>query len=725
MSWQKPARIGLAVAGLAVAGAIVYYSRKGPPPPAPPPDIAVLDPAMTSAGRSGEEIRSKDGKPNMRVIFATREEYTDGRLKFTKAVVEGLGDDKSKMRADVVETLGPAATGELPKQLKLTGHVVFEEQGGLSVECETATYDDPTGVVTIPGPVTFRRGRVSGNGVGATYDRKAGIVVIQDQASARVGPDAKGTGAAEATSKRMTMERGQHSLRLDENARIVSQSQTLTGAKATMLFTDDETALKFLQLEGAARVDPLPGASSNQPAMSADRIVIGFHPDGQTLQHATLTGQGVLTLRDEASTRSIKASWIDLFTGADGRTLTALKATDRVIVELPASATMPARTIRSNTLNATGDEKKGLTSARFEGNPQFEETPLKPAAGSSTVAKRTGTATALVLTLGGQLEAIEKAEFDQRARFESGAMTAEADKATYVEAKGMLELRPNTNEPRRRSSVNSGDFNVTSLTIDLVLNTENLIANGDVRSSLVRKPATGQKTSQGRLFSGSEPIRGRSAHLDYRKDTGTATYTGGVKAPAELQQADTLIRANRLVFEENTNRLSGTGEVDSRIPMSVTDENSKGQMKEQKVRADTMTYDDALRRADYKGKPVTLTTTDGDTEGLEMVFELAEDGKTLRRLHTKGQVFASRTDGYEFSGLELEYRVADELYILTGKADNLARVKEPPADAKAEMCNVMSGLRLEFSRKTGGVQNDNSGFKSFKIPCSESLRKPR
>jgi hypothetical protein len=52
--------------------------------------------------------------------------------------------------------------------------------------------------------------------------------------------------------------------------------------------------------------------------MSADEISMGFHPDGQTLQHARLTGQAVLTLRDTNLSRSIKASMIDLSTGTDG-----------------------------------------------------------------------------------------------------------------------------------------------------------------------------------------------------------------------------------------------------------------------------------------------------------------------------------------------------------------------------------------------------------------------
>jgi len=729
--WQKSARVGLAIAGLGIAAAIVYYSRKGPPPPAPPPSIANLDPKVASQGLAGKEYKTKDGKPYQDFTYEKREEFTDGRVRLTKAVVAGLGENASKMRADMIETVGVTESGVMPKQLQLTGHVSFEEQGGLTIQTDAASYDDATGVVTIPGHLTYQRGRTSGEGVGATYDRNKGLVVIQDQSKARVGPDAKGTGSAEASSKRMIMERGLHSLRLEEGARIVSQSQTLTGANAAMLFTEDDTALKFLELRGAARVEPTPGSPANQPAMSADEISMGFHPDGQTLQHARLTGRAVLTLRDATLSRSITASMIDIVTGTDGRTLVGLNAADHVIVELPASATAPARTITSQTLKAIGDEKKGLTSARFEGDPQFQEsgtkTPGGAGQGATATGTRTGKATTLVLTLGGQLEAIEKADFEQKVVFTSGRMTANSDLATYREAEGILDLRPNSVAPRRRSSVDSGDFWVESTDIKLTLNTEDLIAVGDVKTSLRRQAATGTKSAPGALFGGSEPIKGTAAKLDYRKETGKAIYTGAQKARATLEQGDTRILANELVFEEAANRLKGTGDVDSSIPMTSTDDQGRSQEKMQRVHAETMSYDDASRQAEYHGKPVILTTADGVTEGLTMFFELAEDGKTLKRLHAVGDAFASRSDGHEFSGTEIDYRMEDDRYLLIGRSGTPARVKQPPRDPKAAapVCDFTEGQKFEFSHRTGGFQNFGTNFGVDPGACTVSLRKPR
>jgi lipopolysaccharide export system protein LptA len=275
--------------------------------------------------------------------------------------------------------------------------------------------------------------------------------------------------------------------------------------------------------------------------------------------------------------------------------------------------------------------------------------------------------------------------------------------------------------------VDSGDFFVEGGDIDLFLDTENLIAVGDVKSRLVRKQASGAKVSAGALFTGSDPIIGTAARLDYRKDTGTATYTGAPKAPASLQQGDTRIFAIELVFEEGTNELQGKGDVDSRIPMTVTDDQGRSQVKEQRVRADAMSYDDALRRAEYRGQPVILTTVDGVTEGQTMVFEFGETARALKRLRAMRAVFATRSDGHEFSGTDLDYLVDDDLYILTGSPGNPAAVKQPARDPKAvgARCDFTEGQRLEFSRRTGGLKSSGPLVSTEPRACTESLRKSR
>ena len=153
--------------------------------------------------------------------------------------------------------------------------------------------------------------------------------------------------------------------------------------------------------------------------MSATDITMSFQPDGQTLQHATLTGNGELRLRDKAGQQTVRGSRIDVTTAADGQTVTELKAHDKVVVDVPPTGTTAGRVIKSDTLDARGDEKRGLTTARFEGNPSFEERPA-----GKTDRPKTGTATVIVLALGGKIDAIESAEFLKNVVFTQGATTA-------------------------------------------------------------------------------------------------------------------------------------------------------------------------------------------------------------------------------------------------------------------------------------------------------------
>ena len=84
---------------------------------------------------------------------------------------------------------GTASDGEGPRNFDFKGNVKVVDKGGASVMTADAAYDDATGIVTMPGEVTFTRGRLSGRGVGATYHREQDFLQILDQASLNVKPD--------------------------------------------------------------------------------------------------------------------------------------------------------------------------------------------------------------------------------------------------------------------------------------------------------------------------------------------------------------------------------------------------------------------------------------------------------------------------------------------------------------------------------------------------------
>ena len=746
MNWRTGLRIGLAVIGLGVAATVWVKSRNGPAPSLPPESAPRLDPNVSLLSGQGEMLSYDGDKLSLKIPYKNSKTYEDGRVHLEGALIQGMGDQAFKLRTTTLETKGPTTAGTRPTQFTLTGRFTFEGSDGVVVEADAGTYDDTTGTLDIPGAVTFRRGRLSGTSTGAKYDRSTDTVNLLAAANATVAADAQGKGAAQASSSRMSLVRGQHSLLMDENARIVGEAQVMSAQKATVLFTDDESAMKFLELRGRAEVTPASNPAAGQPRMSATDLTMAFHPDGITMQHATLTGQAVLTTTDAAGQRSIHASWIDLFTGKDGQTVTKLDARDDVLVEIPATKTTLARTITSATLTAGGDEKRGLTSARFEGSPCFREGGAVVASGAArprdsgacsppapgpktsspqgAATSRTGSATTLVLKLAGQLDAIQEAEFQQKAKFADGRVSAEADIATYDDAKDVLFLKPNPREPRSGSRVQTTDLTVDAPQIDVFLESENLKARGGVRTRTV-KTAESKKKPAGSLFEGDEPIYGTADSLDYVKETGKATYLGSARSVARLKQGETDIQAVRLEFTESTNNLVGTGQVDSKIFMTAPTSDVKAQAKPQvySVKADTLTYDDARRVAVYEAPLVVLTTEDGTrTESRKLTFELAKDSRALDRMRAEGanDVFATLTGGYEAKGDLLVYRADTDVYTITGKP---ATVKSPDKD---NTCKQTVSTIVELNRKSGTVSlpgNSPAPSSTAPIGCAESIRK--
>lgn len=724
MNWQKRARIVLAAAALGLAGVLFAMSRRDPPPP-PPEEIRKLDPSVNlSSGEGVKVFLDGKGQPDLEVSFKASSMHTDGRFSFEGASVVEVSGGKSRMSADVVET-GPLPAGkDRPATFSFRKNVRFESGDGLQVETDAADYDNNTGVLTMPGAVRYRRGRLSGTGTGAIYDRNQELITIQQHAAARVEPDAAGQGATDASASRMLLARGQHSLRMEENARIVTASETLSGTNAIILFTDDETAVKYMELRGNARVEP---SVEGRAGMAATDITMTFQPDGQTLQHATLTGNAELRLREKNGQRTVRASWIDVATAPNGQTVTALLARDKVVVDIPPGQGTAGRVITSDTLDAKGDEKRGLTSARFEGRPKFEERP----AGKSGQPK-TATATIINLTLGGQLDAIERAEFIQTVEFKQGQSTATAERAFYYDASGRLELRRGES-PGKEPQVLQEGFQVDAREIDMETATENLDARVNVRTRMVRNAKDAAKAA-GSLFEGSKPVIGAADRLVYRPDTGTATYTGSEKNPASLLQAGggTSVRALTIDFVESTNQLSARGRVDSTLQMAATD--AKGsQARNYAVKADSLNYDDTKRVAIYQGKesPAVLTTSDGTIEGQTMTFALAEASRTLKSLRATGAIYARLAGGYEAVGDQLDYDAATEEYTLTSSGKSIAQVKAPEAREAGKpvsgVCTHAQSTAIRFNVKTGDPQLLGSGQalqKTEKKNCDAIVLRP-
>src|SRR4029453_3011828 len=89
----------------------------------------------------------------------------------------------------------------------LTGHVHMTASDGLDVVASSATYSEGEGIVRVPGPVAFKRGRMSGTGVDFTFDKNRDQIGLADKTAITFAPDENGGDATDITAGAALLDR--------------------------------------------------------------------------------------------------------------------------------------------------------------------------------------------------------------------------------------------------------------------------------------------------------------------------------------------------------------------------------------------------------------------------------------------------------------------------------------------------------------------------------------
>ncbi len=714
MRWQRAARVGFALVGVGCAVAIAVQFRPRPKPA----DVAAPvkhDPAAQVETGKGQSVQwGTDGKEEWRIGFGSSAGYQDGHTVFRQAHFYSARPDRAfDILADQAETAGKAGRGVGPADIHLTGHVRITTSDHWQIQSETARYADATGVLEIPGTMTFTRDRISGDSQGATYDRINAILVLLSQAHFTTAADSTGAGALDAKASRMTLARTMKSAHLEGDARIVRDTEVLAADDESMIFTDDEKGLKQLDLRGHASVTPQPGAKTAPPDMRADIINLAIYPDGRTLQRAGLRGQAAVLLASDTGTKTIAAPAVDVTLARDGQTVTRLNGNGGVTVQLPPTPDTPtARTITAPTLAASGDEKAGLKSAVFSGNVTFVE--HGTAAAGKPAQDRTGTSKILALKLNGDLGAVDEAEFRQTVHFVDGDVTADADHATYAEAKNQLTL--DAGDP----TVVNGDVTVYGERILLATDTHDVTATG--KAQTVSKPSpsggTSKSTSPG-LFDAGQPVYGSGAKLTYVSATQRATYTGSDTERARVLQnsSNSDVKGDTVVVEQQTNNLRATGHVESLFATDSKSTSGKPAAAPATPAAPTvyhakaqeLVYTDANRTAHYTGgaDAAELKGPDGTTTAKTIDVVLASESRTVQKMRADGDVHLTSDGGREARGEHLTYDAARDEYHLTGKQARAVLPQSGSSPGAQPQCMLYSGTDLTFG--SGGFATASAG----------------
>lgn len=719
MTWQRRARLTVA-AFLVVFGAALYFAIGRRPESTTGPVVERTDPRAISETKPGT-LTLANGET---ISFAHLLTYADGRSVMQDVAIT-MRDQKGRLvtvkgreAVQQASSSSPSRVGEVA----VKGDVVITTSDGLRLTTAEVHYSDATGVLRAPGRVAFQRNRLSGSGLGATYDRAQDVLWLLDQAQVGLAPDARGQGGLAATAGTAGLARPDHYLRFERGVRIERADRTIDAAEATFHLTEDETRLTLAELRGGARVsgrESTPVEPGSPVSMQATDIDLQYGDDGATLRRATLTGDAGIDLAGDARAagRTIRAARLATDLAPDGVTITTLAGRDAVQLDLPAAAERPAQTIRAQTLDAHGTEREGLRSARFTGAVEFREHGV--ATRTSAAVERVARSAALDVTLEPQAGGVASARFLGSVLFTDGTWRGEASEARYDPNRGVLALSVAQGPQGPPPRVADDRITVDAGTIELTLRSSQIVAEGRVQS-MFRPPAKtlpaakADATHLPSLLDETQPLYVTGAKLVYDGQHSVATFSG----EARLRQGESLVRGDTVSLDARQGNLSAAGRVSSTLMIGEARAGVGATPSERTIgEGQEMQYDDSARKTVYRGA-ARVVGTYGDVTAGRIELILSEAAHELVRADAYDDVTARLEGGSTVTGKRLTYFVDAQRYLAQGQP---ARIVEEKPDG----CRETVGAVLTYVRSTDTITVEGTAgnrSRTRPVPCAERRR---
>jgi LPS export ABC transporter protein LptC len=687
MRWQKVARIVVAIVGLAVCVA-VGLTVKRRQRTGPLTSVVRMDPKAVVESTGGTSVRFKSGHEDVRVEYERQLTYQDGSTKLMGVKV--TADDRGDGRSFVV-TGKEGEVGKDESVVMLNGDVNLIEKDGFTARTVHAAYDNREGIVRAPGPVEFFHNRLSGSGLGMTYDKNTDSLTLVEQAIVHMAADPSGQGAADVTSGTATFARRDKMVRFDNGVRVRRDGQDITADNGVAHLSANEERVETLELHGHATIASANVMAGGLKGLSGQDITLTYAPDGQALQHAVIGGEASIQIAGQTKDtgRQISAGAIDITLAPDGTTPTALTGRDNVQLMLPADAPgAVTRTIKAASLDADGDATRGLTKARFNGTVDFRE--------KSATVDRDARSTRLEVGLKQGFSSFDQAVFNGGVRFADPKFFGTSAAAQYGVETGALDLtgsEPGIPVPH----VVTEQITVDATRIEVVLDGPTLHATGNVKSVIAPSKKTDKdpETKIPSMLKQNRPVNVTAASMRYSGTASKAIYEG----TAQLWQADTSIKGDNIGYDSKTGDLTASGSVVTTMMLDQVDKDKKTERVRNMGSSKDFKYEDVLRRATYTGD-VHLNGPSGDIISEKFEAYLKESGSELERAeaHDTSNSLTLREQGRKTTGTHLTYTAADELYVVTGLP--VAIIDQCGRETK--------GRTLTFYKATDTIQVDGN-----------------
>jgi LPS export ABC transporter protein LptC len=709
-SWQRHARIVLAIFGVAVA-VVVYYSIGERGPRVAPAPVPRDDPGSLYEVRQGEAQRLRATERDFSIKFARSLAYEDGSQKMFEV---SITVNKSDGRNYVV-TADEATAGKDQRERQLSGHVVLKVSDGFEMTTDRASHNQDDSIVRAPGAVTFSKGHMTGSGGNATYDQTRDILTITEQAKVNMSDD-KGQPTTDFNAGTAVLDRQQNTLTLDGQAHVLRNQQVIDADHVLTRLSDDEQIVQYLELRNNARVTG--GASID--SMSARDIDMDYSDDGQALERVVLNGgAGVAMKNSSGPGRQIVGESLEVRLAPDGA-IVALVGRDKVRLDLPASGDNPAGSINADTLDGTGEAGRGLTTTDFRGKVEYRE------AGKRGAMDRVVRAQSLTAMLAD--DAISDAAFKGRVTFEDQGLSARAAEISYQPKQNTIALRGTDAGGPPHVSVDQ--ITIDARTIDVGLEGRQISAT-EVKTTLAPQKGSQARDSANNgvaipgLLKQDQIANINAGALDYRGQAGQAVYRGG----ATLWQGSTTIRADTITLDQQKNNLVAAGSAKSTLELDTGLSSGSG---------NEIRYDDEKRLVTYSGAALPPTTErgagsaaarsgapgdarravpvrdaqlsgpQGDLRGERIEIVLAKEGNKVERLEGYTGV-TLKLDNRTAVGSRLTYYASEERYVMSAAGTTRVRVvNTKTASTGAVTCSETVGRTLTFYKSTDTISVDGN-----------------
>ena len=258
------------------------------------------------------------------------------------------------------------------------------------------------------------------------------------------------------------------------------------------------------------------------------------------------------------------------------------------------------------------------------------------------------------------MSSIDEARFGRSVRFSDGGMTASAAAARYVLDQGVLELSGSETANPVPHMANER-ITVDAARIDVILDGPKVKAAGAVKSVLQPPRKGSNEGHMPSMLKPDQPVTVTGEALDYDGTRSTADYTG----QAQLWQAETTIRADKLSIDDKRGDLAGKGSVATNVMLEQTNKATKTKERVRSVGASQeFQYADDLRRATYT-TAAHLSGPEGEITAEKIELYLKPSGDELERAEAYTDVTLRETTR-KTTGARMTYFADDERYLVTG-----------------------------------------------------------